>query len=137
MNADAEAIAAAADEARRQGYTDPSLRAVRERVDGLAARIAALREESVEATDATGTVTARVTGDGEVAEVYLSPQAVRDLDADQLGAACLEAVRQAQTRLSTTLTDRIRKITGNDGVDQPPAPRQALDEFRRGTGAVG
>ncbi|MDG9677407.1 YbaB/EbfC family nucleoid-associated protein [Micromonospora sp. DH14] len=73
-------------------------------------------------------------GDGEVAGVYLSPQAIRDLDADALGNACVEAVREAQTRLAAVLGERLQEITGNDGVDQAVSLRQALDEFRDAAG---
>ncbi|WP_444948430.1 YbaB/EbfC family nucleoid-associated protein [Micromonospora ureilytica] len=134
MTGDAEAVTAAAREAQRQGYTEASLRQVQSRVNELNERVAALREESVSASDATGTVTVRVTGDGEVAEVYLSPQAIRDLDADDLGNACVEAVREAQTQLAAQLSERLREITGNDGVDQVVGLREALDEFRGATG---
>ncbi|GLZ60136.1 MULTISPECIES: YbaB/EbfC family nucleoid-associated protein [Micromonospora] len=130
MTGDAEALAAAAREAQRQGYTEASLRQVQSRVNELNERVASLREETVSASDGTGTVTVRVSGDGEVAEVYLSPQAIRDLDADALGNACVEAVREAQTRLAAVLGERLREITGNDGVDQSVSLRQALDEFR-------
>ncbi|NYF54456.1 YbaB/EbfC family nucleoid-associated protein [Micromonospora purpureochromogenes] len=133
MTGDAESIAAAAREAARQQYTESSLRAVREAVEGLTSRVAALQEESVEATDASGTVTARVNGDGEVADIYISPYAMRDLDADQLGEACLRAVREAQSRLGVLLTERIREITGNDDIDRQADPRAALDEFVRRT----
>ncbi|MBQ1012204.1 YbaB/EbfC family nucleoid-associated protein [Micromonospora sp. M51] len=134
MTGDAEAIAAAAREAQRQGYTEASLRQVQSRVNELNERVASLREESVSASDGTGTVTVRVTGDGEVAGVYISPQAIRDLDADALGNACVEAVREAQTRLAAVLGERLQEITGNDGVDQAVSLRQALDEFRTAAG---
>ncbi|MEU1243058.1 YbaB/EbfC family nucleoid-associated protein [Micromonospora parva] len=134
MTGDAEALAAAARDAQRQGYTEASLRQVQSRVNELNERVASLREESVSASDGTGTVTARVTGDGEVAEVYISPQAIRDLDADGIGNACVEAVREAQTRLAALLSERLREITGNDGVDRAVSLREALDEFRRAAG---
>ncbi|MFG3702692.1 YbaB/EbfC family nucleoid-associated protein [Micromonospora sp. NPDC047620] len=124
------AIGGSAREAQRQGYTGESMRRVTEAVDGFAAEIAALTDESVEGCDSLGLVAARVTGDYRVEDVYISPQAMAALDATALGAACQEAIAAARTSMGERLTQRLAGISGDADIPPPMDLSAALDQLR-------
>jgi DNA-binding protein YbaB len=123
-------IGDSAQEAQRQGYTGESMRRVTEAVDGFAAEIAALTDESAEGYDSLGLVGARVTGDYRVEHVYISPQAMAALDAAALGAACREAIVAARTSMGERLTQRLAGISGNADIPPPTDLSAALDQLR-------
>ncbi|MCG5438229.1 YbaB/EbfC family nucleoid-associated protein [Micromonospora foliorum] len=122
---DVPAFEHAAREAERAALTGGSLRAMTDQLNGVLARIAEAQEAVYEGTDDSGTVVVRATGAGRVEDVYLSPQAVRDLDAQALGAACVTAVGDARMRAAQALTATIAEVSGQPApVDVPaPAPR--------------
>ncbi|MEV5763432.1 hypothetical protein AB0L34_02480 [Micromonospora sp. NPDC052213] len=123
-------IGGSAREAQRQGYAGESMRRVTEAVDGFAAEIAALTDESAEGCDSLELVAARVTGDYRVEHVYISPQAMATLDATELGAACQEAIGAARTNMGERLTQRLAGISGGADVPPPMDLSAALDRMR-------
>jgi hypothetical protein len=58
------------------------------------------------ATDNSGYVQATVAPGGRLYALYVSPHAMYDLTADQLAAACIEAVTKAQSRENHPGSDR-------------------------------
>ncbi|MET8088911.1 YbaB/EbfC family nucleoid-associated protein [Micromonospora sp. NPDC005220] len=99
-----------------------------DQLNGRLARIAEAQEAVYEGTDDTGTVVVRATGAGRVEDVYLSPQAVRDLDAQALGAACVTAVADARMIAAQALAATIAEVSGQPApVDVPASVPQTYD----------
>ncbi|MGC4754865.1 YbaB/EbfC family nucleoid-associated protein [Micromonospora trifolii] len=119
---DVPAFEHATREAERAALTTGSLRAMTDQLNGVLARIAEAQETVYEGTDESGTVVVRATGAGRVEDVYLSPQAVRDLDAQALGAACVTAVGDARMRAAQALAATIAEVSGQPVPADVPAP---------------
>jgi DNA-binding protein YbaB len=82
-------------------------------------RMRALAEETATATDEAGYVEATVRLGGELIDVRISAYAMRDLSADALGPACVEAIAAARTRAGEAMSERLEELVGAT-LDLPP-----------------
>ncbi|MEV6346447.1 YbaB/EbfC family nucleoid-associated protein [Actinoplanes sp. NPDC051851] len=124
-------VSGAAQDAQRHGYTPASLRVLNEAVQEYRDRIAALTVERFEATDETGTVTAEVTGDAQLQSVYISPHAVRGLDAAGLGEACRQAILAARGRMTERIQEEMAASAGGELTPPPIDVETAAARLRR------
>jgi predicted TPR repeat methyltransferase len=98
-----------AEEANRYARQQ-DLASLRHRAVELNEQVRAAMRRCATATDATGAVEATVRADGSVEGLYVSPRAVRDLPARQLGAACVEAVAAARSAIVSELADWLAEL---------------------------
>lgn len=101
------------------------LAALRRSVADLKAKVESMAARTYRGTDATGLVAAEVSSTGAVRSVEVSAEAVRDLTAEVLGTACLEAVLAARATLGREATNLV--ATSEPEFSEPesaaPAPR--------------
>lgn len=81
------------------------LESLRRSVADLQARVASMAARTYRGADTTGLVEAEVSSTGAVLSVEVSAQAVRELTAGALGAACVEAVLGARAALGRAAAD--------------------------------
>lgn len=80
--------------------------------------LAELMSRTVSATDPRGHVEATVRLNREVVRTYISPQAMRDLDARELGDACVRAVAAARLAAAEQLEAEVGDVPESfTGVD--------------------
>lgn len=92
------------------------LAALGRQATALAERAKQAMAQEASGSDPTGSVTATVRADGSVVSVYISPYAIRDLAAGEVGQACVEAVAAARVEVSNQLAEWLRTI-GHDVND--------------------
>ena len=93
---------------------------MRDETTALQGALAERLQAAATATDPQGLVTATVRYDGTVDEVHISAQAVRDLDNDALGQACVAAILAGRAAAATQVTAWIQPESA-----PPPAPRES------------
>lgn len=98
----------------------PSLRRVENSVRSMVDAVQELGAQTHQASDPTGTVTATISGQGELTGVEISAYAIRDLSTKELGTACLAAIAAARQRCSDAVGERLTELFGSAGV--PGAP---------------
>jgi len=108
-------------EAERVAFTEQSVRRVRQEVDDLVSQIDKARNATYEGADEARLVVARVTADGELLDVHLTPHAIRDLDAAALGLACVAAVVSARLRAGTAIAECVAETIAGAGNGGRPA----------------
>jgi DNA-binding protein YbaB len=81
---------------------DPAsrVRLLQQQVADLVQAVNDAVDQSATGSDPSGLVKATVRGRGAVESLYISPHAMRDLSADELGAACVNAVRAAKAAVA-------------------------------------
>ncbi|NJP24191.1 YbaB/EbfC family nucleoid-associated protein [Microbispora sp. SCL1-1] len=104
----------------REGDVAGLVREVQGRVGALADLLHTLSEEVIEGTDATGAVTARVTGAGHLLGLSIDPRAMRDLDHVAMSAAIQGAIGAARGATGERLTKAMEEFTADFG-DAPPS----------------
>jgi DNA-binding protein YbaB len=126
-------------EARRRAFEPGSLRQVEDSVRSMVEAVQRLGGETHQGTDATGLITALVTGQGELTGVEISAYAIRDLSTVSLGAACLEAIAAARRRCGEAVAERMGELFGSaaagtgDGAASGPPDLAALTGLMRDT----
>ncbi|GAB3152162.1 YbaB/EbfC family nucleoid-associated protein [Microbispora hainanensis] len=101
----------------REGDVAGLVREVQGRVGALADLLRTLSEEVVEGADATGAVTARVTGAGRLLGLSIGPRAMRDLDHVAMSAAIQDAIGAARGATGDRLATAMRDFTGDSTAD--------------------
>lgn len=104
----------------REGDVAGLVREVQGRVGALADLLHGLSEEVVEGTDATGAVTARVTGAGHLLGLRIDPRAMRDLDHVAMSAAIQGAIGAARGATGERLAKAMGDFTSDSGDAPPP-----------------
>ncbi|MFD2081818.1 YbaB/EbfC family nucleoid-associated protein [Actinopolymorpha cephalotaxi] len=108
------------------------LEAVQARVDQVLAAVGRAQEQTFEATDESGTVSAGVSGSGELVGVEITPQAMRDLDATELAAACREAIQNARLGMAAGMMSALKETAGFD-LEEAPDPADPREAWRQAT----
>ena len=104
-------------------------RRISEATQNLRDRLRALTEETATATDDAGYVEATVRLGGELVDVRISAYAMRDLSADALGPACVEAIAAARSRAGEAMSERLDELIGSTlGM---PIDEMIPNEYRR------
>lgn len=94
---------------------------MRDETTALQSELAQRLEAAATATDPQGLVEATVRYDGTVDRVHISAHAIRDLDNDALGQACVAAILAGRSAAATQVTAWIQP----EPEPAPPAPRES------------
>lgn len=70
-------------------------------------------------------VVAEVNGTGKLVNLEISPYAMRDMDAAELGRACGEAIAAARKALSDELRGALARVTGQTPPEELPDPEES------------
>ncbi len=84
-----------------------------EAAHALHGRFRELTEESVTGADGAGYVEATTRLGGELTDVRISALAMRNLNADELGVACTQAIAAARTRSGEVMAERLEEMTAS------------------------
>lgn len=121
-----------------QAQTDPGgpLRRLHERLQAMTARFGEVQSRTFQGLAADGQITAEVDGRGKVLHLDISPHAIRDLRADDIGPACVEAIRAARHALSEELSAELRETADFDLTTAEPVS-DPVEIWRRAKEASG
>jgi DNA-binding protein YbaB len=109
---------------------------VQEHIDGILAGIQKAHAAKYEGSNDAGNVSAFVTGGGDLVGLEIAPDAMRDLNAQELATACKEAILDARVRLARSMTETIKNVAGVD-LDQSPASTDPMDAWRQAMNEFG
>jgi DNA-binding protein YbaB len=101
-----------------------------EHIDGILAGIQKAHSAKFEGSNDAENVSAVVTGAGDLVGLEIAPDAMRDLDAQELATACKEAILDARLGLARSMTETIKNVAGVD-LDHSPASTGPLDAWRQ------
>lgn len=108
-----------------------SLHAAQESLKGVQAAINTMLTKEFTAFDAGDHVSATVTSGG-LRSVNITPRGMRDLDNEQLAAACIEAIRNARVELAKGMRTEMHNLSGADLADPEPADvNDILERLKR------
>lgn len=87
-------------------------------------------------------VLAEISGRGKLLRIDIGPYAMRDMDAEELSRACVEALMAARQKMAATLTSRITEITGFEipsgdqevTATEPVAPKDIMRKAKEAAG---
>ncbi|TDC41411.1 YbaB/EbfC family nucleoid-associated protein [Micromonospora sp. KC213] len=107
-------------DAERFAFNPQALQGVADQVQMMTARLQEVSDAPVEGVDDTGLVTATVSG-GALRTVAISAHAIRDLSAEELGQACLQAIQHARQRggqlIAETMSDMFPDLSASATAD--------------------
>lgn len=94
-------------------------------------RLASLARERLDGTDRTGTVRARISGDGRLTGLAIDPRGLRGLDHVQLAQAVMEAIGAAHSIMGDRLDELTADLSGPDAVPAADPLARHIDRLLR------